>query len=157
MSGPTTVSTDGVTLEVPVGWERLEVPGIPLTVAGPVGTAVADGTTFRPSINAVVVDADPAADIRILGTAAVAAARLIDDEVHVLAYDLWPLPDGTAGRRLEFAYQQGVVPLCVRQWIALRDGRAITLTATCAVAQLRPYGPELERLATRALAAQEIP
>ena len=155
MTEPTSVSDGGVTLQVPDGWERVEAPGLTLAVAGPVGTAVAEGTTFRPSISAIVVDAAPDADIRLLGTEAVTAARAVADDAHVLAYDVWPLPDGSAGRRLEFAYQSGEVPLCVRQWVALRDGRAITLTATCDVAHLLQHGPQLEYLATAALATQE--
>jgi len=155
MSEPTTVSAEGVSLQVPDGWERVEAPGLAVGIAGPVGTATADGTQFRPSLTAIVVDAAPDADIRLLGTEAVAAARLVSPDVHVLAYDVWPLPDGTAGRRLEITLEQGGIPLCVRQWIALRDGRVITLTGTCDVAHLLAGGPIIERLATQALAAQE--
>jgi hypothetical protein len=155
MSEPTTVSADGVTLQVPEGWEQVEAPGATLAVAGPVGIAVAEGTGFRPSLTAIVVEASPDADIRLLGTEAVAAARVVADDVHVLAYDVWPLPDGSRGRRLEFTFQHGEVPLCVRQWIALRDGRVVTLTGTTDVAHLLQHGPQLEDLATAALATQE--
>lgn len=150
-----TISADGVTLEVPEGWEQVDQPGLTLAVAGPAGTAVAEGAQFRPSLTAIVVEAAADADIRILGTEAIAAATLVSDDAHVLAYDVWPMPDGTAGRRLELAFQSGEVPLCVRQWIALRDGNVITLTATCDVAHLLQVGPQLEALATQALATQE--
>lgn len=150
-----TESIDGVVLPVPDGWEVVDQPGLSLTIAGPAGTAVADGTTFRPSLSAIVVDAADGADIRLLGTEAVAAAMSVADDVHVVAYDLWPLPDGTTGRRLEFTYQAGPVPLCVRQWVALRGGEVVTLTATCDVAHLTHVGPVLEHLAGTALATQE--
>ena len=109
-----TISADGVTLEVPEGWEQVDQPGLTLAVAGPAGTAVAEGAQFRPSLTAIVVEAAADADIRILGTEAIAAATLVSDDAHVLAYDVWPMPDGTAGRRLELAFQSGEVPLCVR-------------------------------------------
>lgn len=134
----------GVGLYLPPAWERVELAGVQLAVAGPVSRAAADGTTFRPSVIVSSVPVTPDADIRTLGTEAAAAATVAADGVYLLAYDLWSGPAGVTGRRLEFAYQQGSVPLCVTQWILLDDATAITVTATCGVAQFLSTRPLID-------------
>ena len=143
----------GVALDLPPGWERVEVPGIPLAVAGPPTQALADGTPFRPNVTVLVVPAAEDADVRTLGTEAIAAAT-VQEDAHVLAYDLWLRPGGV-GRRLEVAASALVpaatedvrsVPVDVTQWVALEDGMVTTVTATCGVAQLLDQGPVIEAL-----------
>ncbi|WP_456787807.1 hypothetical protein [Cellulomonas sp. P5_C5] len=146
-----TVTGGGVTLVVPQDWEQVDLPGTQLAIAGPPFVLDADGTTFRPSMNVLVADAAPEADIRMLGTEAVAAAHVVAEGVHVLAYDMWASPDEKRGRRLQFTYQQGDVPLYVVQWIVLRDAVVTTLTATYPVAQLLRVHQLCEDVASLAL------
>ena len=144
------VSAGGVELTLPPGWERLEKPEYTLVVAGPERVATATGDVFRASLNAIVVPVAADADIRTLGTEAIAAAHVIGDGAHVLAYDVWSRPHGVPGRRLELTYRQGPFALGVVQWIALGDGLATTLTATYTVG--RPADRALaEALADSAL------
>ena len=155
MTSTPTASADGVTIPLPEGWEVVDLPGAQLAIAGPAGMATADGTQFRPSVNVVVAPAAPDADIRTLGTEAVAAAHVVAPGTHVLSYDLWPLGEDVYGRRLQFAYQEGDVPLCISQWIGLRDGAVTTVTATSAITQLRRTYAAFEVIATAALTGEQ--
>ncbi|MDT0164109.1 hypothetical protein Q9R32_00895 [Actinotalea sp. AC32] len=134
----------GLALGLPPGWERVEAPGFPVAIAGPAGQAAADGTTFRPNVTVTVAPADDAADIRTLGTEALAAAAVVGDGAHLLAYDLWAVGDAE-GRRLVAVHQQGPLPLAVTQVVVLAHGAVTTATATCGVAQLPDAGPLLDQ------------
>lgn len=159
MSGPQVVVDEGtgVALNLPPGWERVDSPVAQLAVAGPATQAAADGTVFRPNVGVLVADVADEVDVRTLGTAAVAAAMATVEGVHVLSYDLWlgPEVDGAPveGRRLEFAYQQGAVPLGAVQWVVLAAGSVTTVTATCGVAQLTVVRPAVDH----ALAGLRLP
>lgn len=127
--------SSGVGLPLPAGWERVDVPGLPLAIAGPPTPATADGTPFRPSVNVLVAPVADGADVRALGTEALAAATL-DEGAHVVGYDMWPMPDGTSGRRLDVATSHGSVPVMVRQWVILSGDDVVTVTGTLPVADL---------------------
>lgn len=126
----------GTALNLPPGWERVDLPGTQLAIAGPASQAAADGTEFRPNVTVIVAPADPDADVAVLGTQALAGATVVAEDVQVVAYDLALRADGDPGRRLEFAYQAGSVPLAVTQWVYVHAGTVSTVTATCAVALL---------------------
>jgi|GEM_PF-1606717 len=150
------IEAAGVSVELGDGWERVDLPGAVLALAGPDTASAADGTTFRPSFTVIVADAAPDADVRTLGSEAVVAAGLVSDDAHVVAYDVWPLPDGALGRRLVVAATYGAVPVCVTQWVGLRTDPSTVTTVTATVPVSRYTGLEgvLEDLAGQVLAAQ---
>ena len=127
------VAGGGVEVTLPPGWERLTDPDLAVVVAAPARQAAVDGAMFRSSLNAVVAPVVAGTDIRSLGTEAIAAAHVVADEVHVLAYDVWAPYGADRGRRLEFTYRAGPFDLGVIQWIALGDGVVTTLTATYSI------------------------
>jgi hypothetical protein len=144
----------GAALYLPPGWSRIDVDGFQLTVAAEdARQASAEGDTFRPNINVLVAAVDPAADVAVLGTAAVSAAMVTAEDVHVLAYEVWLLGDGTEGRRLMFAYRQGGSAVAVSQWVFASGGLSCTVTASCPVSALTAVGPALDY----AVAGLELP
>jgi hypothetical protein len=160
MSETTTVMVGGRPVTLADGWQRLDIPGAEVALAGPATTAAADGSMFRPSFTVIVAAAAPDADVRTLATQAVAGVRAAIPTAHVLAYDVWPLPDGHPGghgRRLLLTFQQDAVPLVVRQWIAVADGVVTTVTATTSVTQHLGLERALDDLAAQALSAPPDP
>jgi hypothetical protein len=130
-------SETGVELRVPPGWERREQAPFSLVLA-PGG----DITGYCPSVNVLVSELAPEADIRALGTEAIAGIMGTVERARVLGYDMYLMPDGVAGRQLIFAYPDGDLTVSVCQWIFAVDGYCSTITATCAVPDL----PRLEQV-----------
>jgi hypothetical protein len=86
----------------------VELPGEPM----PLTIAVGDRDEAwgpQPNLNVLVADASEPLDVQEPATLAVSGIVSAIDEVHVMAYDLWPGPDDLEGRRIAFAYPQGGV------------------------------------------------
>ena len=135
----------GVALYLPPGWQRIDAEGMHLAIAADdARQSSATGDTFRPNITVLVAPAAADVDVALLGTTAVSAAMVTFDDVHVLSYDIWPMPDGVEGRRLMFAYRQGASAIAVSQWVFGSGGLTCTVTASCPVSVLTPISQALD-------------
>jgi hypothetical protein len=135
----------GVALYLPPGWSRIDADGMQLAIAaGDARQSSTEGDTFTPNINVLVAPVAADADASLLGTTAVSAAMVTAEDVHVLAYDIWPTSAGVEGRRIMFAYRHGSSTVAVSQWVFVSGGQSCTVTASCPVSALVPVTPALD-------------
>jgi hypothetical protein len=140
------VADTGVSLPLATGW--VELPGEPMQLTIAVGDWD-EAWGPRPNLNVLVADATEALEVQELATLAVSGIVSAIDEVHVMAYDLWPGPDDLDGRRIAFAYPQGGGALTACQWLFAHDTRSVTVTATCRVDHLTTFGEKFDALVGR--------
>lgn len=122
-----------LSLRAPAEWERMDVRGTELVIAGP--EAVAARQLFRPNL---VVLAEPSqASIQQLSTRAMASAMGDATSTYMVSCDLWG--GGFPSRRLEFTHRVDSMLVDVVKHLFATGDRAVELTFSCLVSQRSAY------------------
>lgn len=123
----------GLSLHAPADWERMDVAGTELVIAGP--EASAGQQDFRPNL---VVLAEPSeASIQQLSTRVMASA--MGDLTSTYMVSCSPLDTDQPSRRLEFSHRVDSMLVDVIKHIFLVGGRAVELTFSCLVSERSAY------------------
>lgn len=131
-----------LSLRVPAEWERLDVPGTEMVIAGP--EAAAEQQQFRPNL---VVLAEPTeASIQQLSTRSMASAMGDATSAYIVACDLWT--GDCPARRLEFTHRVDSMLVDVIKHIFVVSGRAVELTFSCLVGQRSAYAQLADYIAS---------
>lgn len=132
----------GLSLRAPTEWERMDVAGTELVLAGPEEAAAQQD--FRPNL---VVLAEPSeASIQQLSTRAMTSAMGDATSTYMVSCDLWT--GDYPARRLEFTHRVDSLLVNVLKHIFVAGGQAVELTFSCLVSQRSAYAQLADYIAS---------
>ncbi|WP_026817945.1 hypothetical protein [Arthrobacter castelli] len=127
------IQLQGLSLRAPGDWERLDVPGTELVIAGPeISDAPQD---FRP--NLVVLTEPSSASIQQLSTRTMASAIADATSTYIASCNLWEA--GYPARRIEFTHRVGPMLVDVVKHLFATPELAVELTFSCLVSERSAY------------------